>query len=524
MRSHATTALAWPSWARHALACVLAAAAALPAAAADHVLVITLSEYAPTATVGALKGVLVDRQNALEIARRLGLNPAAAVLLHDAQATLAGIRQALAQLEQTVAANDRVFIYYSGHGASKRVADVCQSTLVTYEDDDLLSSEFYGFIARIKARVPRQLLVMLDACHSGEFAERSAREKSVGTAAAWRPKMRTRARNGEPPCNAPVNLLAAGMQGVDKARHMAKGTVNETFGGQMVMFSAARDNEVAWDSDAGGAATGAALRCLAEPGLASAEGSGFISAEALRRCAQARLDHEQSAAERQHVVVHGQTTAPLLPTWADAVTPAPASASNTLEALVQLSDPSWRVLMEPYVGARLREAGRPPFQWATTQRMQIGSRDRLQVTVLSPLPGHLYLVYASRDSNKFELMYPTERETFTLVLQPNVPYTIPLQWPAAGNNGLAEQDTLLAIVSEQPMPELHQFLQGGGQVATAELSSKLAAASSRPCKAATAGTPGCAAAAVDKAFGPAEARVAPMARRFGAARVLVDEF
>jgi hypothetical protein len=224
------------------------------ARSADHVLAITISEYKSGASVGPLAGVLADRRSALAIAERIGFDTSGAVELHDRQATLAGIRNAFERLLLAVKPNDRVFVYFSGHGGSKRISNACQSSLITHDDEDLMSMEFYGQLEQLKTRAPRQIFVMLDACHSGDFTERAARTKGQSLP-QMRPKMRTLPKSGEIPCDAPINDLAAKLRASGRMRLAAKGTTNEELGGQLVMISAAQHNEVAWDSDQGGMAT-----------------------------------------------------------------------------------------------------------------------------------------------------------------------------------------------------------------------------------------------------------------------------
>ncbi len=313
-------------------ACALVAWSSFGSHAADHVLSITLSEYAPLARLESLDGVQEDRRSALKIAQRLGFDTSHAVEITNSQATLFGIRNALDRLEGTVKSNDRVFVYYSGHGGTKRVSNVCQSTLVTYEDEDLLSSELHARLQRIRGKLPKQLFVMLDACHSGEFVDQSFKSKGLGTTtSALRPKMRKKAKDGLPACNAPVNFINTRMNTanrVGKGRSVAKGTFNEASGGQMVMFSAAKDNELAWDSDHGGAATSAALSCLTGTELQPVHGSNFVSVDELRQCVQVKINTEQPLAIRQHVVAQGQTTAPWIPTVAPSLSATVPSAAE----------------------------------------------------------------------------------------------------------------------------------------------------------------------------------------------------
>ena len=50
-----------------------------------------------------------------------------------------------------VADGDRVFVYYSGHGSTKQVAQTCQASLVTYEGEDYLSSELHAALQSTSA-------------------------------------------------------------------------------------------------------------------------------------------------------------------------------------------------------------------------------------------------------------------------------------------------------------------------------------------------------------------------------------
>lgn len=503
-------------WYLKIAAIALVCGQALTARSADHVLLITLDHYAPQAGLSALDGVHIDRRSALQIATRLGISANQVVTVQNEQATLSGIRQALGQLAQQVQVNDQVFVYYSGHGGTRLQGATCQSSLVTYDNEDLLSEEFFERLSKVRSQLPKRMFVLLDACHSGQFA-------SVAKGAtALRAKFRSAKADPQPQCNAPVNFIRQGFERVDKSARLAKGTLNEALGGQFVLLSAAKDNEVAWDGERGGAATDAVLRCLEAGNLISAEGSGFVSTEALRQCAQNRIDGEFSAQQRQHLVASGQVSAPLLAA-SPAVSTGPSSAANTLEALAANSDPGWQVRMEPYVGKIRREDVNAPYQWANSTRIRIGSSERLQVTVNSQRDGFLYLVYASRESNQFALLFPADRQDYFLRANQS-PVTINRRWPAEGNSGTPEQDTVLAIVSEQPWPELHQYLQGNSQPATQWLSQRLAQASNSQCTSSGGAAEPCRR-SPGKALGAGESTEAQASgRRYGVARVLVDEY
>jgi hypothetical protein len=484
--------------------------------AADHVLTITLDSYRTDAGLNALDGVQIDRQSAIVIAEKLGYDTSRIVQVKNEQATSAGIRSALSRLEQELEPGDRAFVYFSGHGGSVQVDGVCQSSLVTYEGDDYLSSEFAASLSRIKAKTPGKVFVLFDSCHAGELTERVARAKG---SFSLRPKFRARTRGGDAPCKAPINF---GQQAMPPK---SKGTFNENMAGdRLVMLSAARENEVAWDGASGGVATRATAQCLSEGGLQSTDGSGFISAESLRQCAQSKLDVSQSDSTRQHIVAYGRALDPL------AVAPSSGSSAKsdavaTLTAIASQSDPSWKVRIEPYVGERRRDQVSQAYQWSDRQRIRIGSKEHIELTAQSDRSGYLYLLYASRDSNCYELLYPKSVAAQDNWISANTPYRVPERWPALGNEGKPDQDTILAIVSDQPMPALmDQFKHGGQCNANASVAMNVAAAVTLPCKSLGPGESTCKAGPPRKLLGRGESTAAGDEKRYGAAGVVLDEY
>lgn len=84
-------------------------------------------------------------------------------VLVDGQATLAGIRAALAKLAADTTADDTVAIFFSGHGAL--VPYDCKRSVLT--GTTIGEAELSAAIAAIKA--PR-VMVVVDACHAGGTA------------------------------------------------------------------------------------------------------------------------------------------------------------------------------------------------------------------------------------------------------------------------------------------------------------------------------------------------------------------
>ena len=95
-------------------------------------------------------------------------------VLIDKEATLEGIRKALADLESAATADDTVVIFFSGHGTSLDTGASTTSALVPYDckltnlaETTLGEAELSLAISAIKA--PR-VIVVIDACHAGGVA------------------------------------------------------------------------------------------------------------------------------------------------------------------------------------------------------------------------------------------------------------------------------------------------------------------------------------------------------------------
>src|SRR5260221_2528980 len=75
-----------------------------PLLPSNHAIIITVSEYQRS----PLPGVLTDRKLATELARRFGVPPQNIVELSEQRVTRDGLRQALADMNQTIIPGDRL--------------------------------------------------------------------------------------------------------------------------------------------------------------------------------------------------------------------------------------------------------------------------------------------------------------------------------------------------------------------------------------------------------------------------------
>lgn len=249
-----------------------------------HALIIGIGQYSAASQTAPLNGVSRDMVNARRMAREMGIPDHAITMLRDSQATKENIQREFRHLNEKVRPGDRVFIYHSGHGTRYAHANSCRQGLQTYTpgrftQDDILTEEEIAAYTRPISEKADKVVMMIDACFSGGVIRGAAR--SVQAQVTLRPKF------------SGVNVSGCDNVGVNQGATRSLlselrrlGVHEENF----VQIAAARDDEVSWDSDElGGLATHVMAQCLTG-GAADLNGSGAISLDEVRACAQARLD------------------------------------------------------------------------------------------------------------------------------------------------------------------------------------------------------------------------------------------
>jgi metacaspase-1 len=170
------------------LLCVLAGAVLLgaaPAQARQRALLIGVGDVPNN----PLPAIDLDIDNMKKVAAVMGFTPGDIKVLFDEEATYANVRRALASwVREGVGPDDHVLIYFSGHGT--RVPDPSSTNGVAHAlvlhdvqlatiagraslKNVLMGREFGAALAAIPSR---NVLVLLDACHSGT----TTRELSLG--------------------------------------------------------------------------------------------------------------------------------------------------------------------------------------------------------------------------------------------------------------------------------------------------------------------------------------------------------
>jgi metacaspase-1 len=332
-----------------------------------------------------LPAIDVDIENMKKNAVVMGFKPDEIRVLYDEQATYANVRDALTTwVRDGVGRNDRVLIYFSGHGT--RVADA-QSTggqddaLVMHDAQPvniegratvknvLLGRELGAAIAKIPSQ---QVLVLVDACHSGH----STRDIQLGNLSLGTSRAVTRFYSYPGMPQAPTPGTATRGFTVARAANVASGDEN------YAALSAARDDELASGTEQGGMFTLGVSGAIQD----AARDGKHPSVDDLRQAATVYIAAHLKEQDRSHPVADGN----------------PRLVRGEL-ALLPLKDgqgPTWQSLLA------LAAKGQPlKVSAGGGQQIRVGEQVVLEVTV--PREGYLNVV--SVDSqDRATVLYPNK--------------------------------------------------------------------------------------------------------------------
>lgn len=430
-----------------------------PARAEIHALIMTISQY--QGGVPPLAGVRYDAKSAAAIARKMGVPEKNIAYLRDQQLTLAGMRRALDELTNRIQPNDQVFIYYSGHGSRTLVreqgAERCAESLVSVDADFLTDTELEQRLKKISQKADK-VITLFDACHSGGVTTRAA----PGKQPAFSPKYW--AKGGIEACSKPVNRLTRGLNA--NAKVAGSGAQN------YVYIAAARDNEISLDQPGkGGVATQAWRDCITGAAR-DLNGSGGLSADEIRQCAQAKINyalkdaegylpHNVSIAGNPNAILAFSETAPAKPPVAEPVPPAvtppapavtpPAPAAPAVPAPVVVTGAP-PVAASPHATLAdiyYRRDDRRRVDVALVRPALKINRDKFEFTLTSSHPGYVYLLMVGSDGKTFDMLFPNRLDKNNHVQAGQAVKLPRTDWEIVAQ-GPAGKDQLLAIVADAP--------------------------------------------------------------------------
>lgn len=429
------------------------------ALAADQVLIMTISDYrnAP------LPGVRYDANNAMELAQKLGYDTSRVTVLRDQQITANGMRQALSDFSARVQNNDRVFIYYSGHGASYlNSRGQCSAALVSQDEKLVDTQEIKKHLDQIKGKV-QDVLVIFDACYSGGHQDlalmaaggsqrggKSAMRAEGLSSKAWMPKEGER-------CDTPVNFTKSWPSPTLGARGISNPENNFTF------IAAASEQQVALDDkEKGGLATTSLLQCATD-GVAT---SALASPATLAKCAQAKINASVPSLNARYgskwtahdLQVDGNTQRPLVSVRTVApssvepgLTVPSTNAGRVMQSFKQIlagANGNWVLSVQPTkqtVALGLPESERAVFfPYSTNQS------------------GYGYLLYVGSDGIDMMQMFPAPGQLGS---------KLPTQgkFPGVRIDGPAGKNTFLFILSKTTRSFDDIFKNGSAEITPASL-------------------------------------------------------
>jgi hypothetical protein len=407
-----------------------------PPLASNHALIISVAGY-PRAP---LPGVAKDRASATELAERFGVPRENIAYLSEKEVTRQGLQRALDRLEGQIQPGDKLYIYFSGHGARflNKSTGQCTESLVMQNRVLVTNDEFSDMVKPLSAKADKTV-VMLDACHAGGVAELAAARGL--DAATHIPRAKFDPESSTAACANAVNLRTfSGTRGIEL----------DTTDNNLVILAAARKNEVAWDTDQGGAMTYSFLQCVKGEAV-DKDHSGSVSMQELTDCVQGRLDGQEDRGQLQHLTLTGNSD--LVPGFTEDPAPGPGPAPdpgpqppvpspppspspeiNTLTALNDIyaqRDDRWGVQVS---------LGKPTLQIGT---------DVLDFSITSQRDGFVYIFYLGTQPNSFYLLFPNQLDTRNDI-KAGEELRLPRPDWSVNALGPAGTDHLLIMVTENP--------------------------------------------------------------------------
>ncbi len=414
-----------------------------------HALIIGIGRYGE-ASIPALPGAHIDRESATQMAQAMQVPTSNITYLQDDQATAAGIRGALAALNNRVAEGDRVFIHYSGHGTRymDKAAGGCVEALLAYEgttNATIPNKEMATLLSPITNKTDK-LFVMYDACHSGGIISSASTTRTRGFLnknddGTLRPKFAAISEE----CSKPVNI---------KTRNLLVEAVEQKALPQdIVHISSSRSDEVSFDDqEKGGLATEFMRDCMLRDAK-DLDRSGSISVDEIRQCAQTKINDRMQGDplyKAHNISLTGN--ADFVPAW---FSQASTAASQTIAAAASTSTTVATEVVAALTGEQAlkrlfdqRDGKRKVEVTAAKTQLKIG-QDTMDFSVKSNKAGYVYVALAGSDNKSLYVLFPNDLdknnriEAGQTMLLPRPNWKVRSQGPEGSNQ-------LLVFVSDGP--------------------------------------------------------------------------
>ncbi len=403
--------------------------------AANRALLVGVGQYQ---YVNSLPGIAIDLNILRQWAPRLGFTEVE--VLQDQQATYANVRAALQRLTSGLGPNDRALFYFSGHGAQFKddngdEADSVDEGLIM-SDTDLSGPKPCNVLlddeidALINAMPNGELIVLMDACHSGTATKSLSNRGLVTLEASSYMPATTGEVKGLGFYEAPAKDLTVVERHV--SRHPAANA-------RYVALSAARDEERA---------------------RASGNGSFFTLGlhEAFKTAVATAADITPQKLHDQTMAFIQANVKPQQDQFTPQLTGNPELFNKDIRVVASARTNSqgdlwaqFETLMQPYDHAGLK------LTTDRGERIKIGQWYTLQVQLPSDLGGYLSVVAIDRGSEEATVLFPNDwmgETAFAAGATVKLPPTSTANW---GLQALPPASTtlLVALVTPEPL-QVHE--------------------------------------------------------------------
>lgn len=365
--------------AKHALRAACAATVALAgllghAHAENHALIMWIGNYSDPRN--NLPGIEKDAANAKKIARAMGVSDNNILEYSNSQLTTSGMKGAISQLASKIRKDDKVFIYFSGHGGQvpSQGGGGCTEGMVAHEGSLYYDYDLQGDLDSLGSKAS-QIVMLNDSCFSGGAATKDLRAGAM--AKVFPGQLKNTSAKGSYACGDAVNKMS---------RNLSAAAARS--GGGMVYLSASSDKEVAFATNDGSVATLGWAQCVTQ--RADLSRDGVINGEELQRCAQ---DFVNKNNFRQTVGLVGDGKLPVLFNLPDAAS-ASINPRNVFESIAAGADRNLQLALN-----------------TSLQRLSISRKDKLEFSVTTPQAGYLYLLHIGSDGKTFDVLFPNQYDT-----------------------------------------------------------------------------------------------------------------
>jgi Caspase domain/Domain of unknown function (DUF4384) len=415
----------------------------LPPRSNRHALIISISEYA-VSTVSPLPGTRHDRESATQIALAMQIPQQNIVYLRDSEASGAGIRKAIADLNRKVQKGDRVFIYFTGHGTRYFDPDIngCVEALLPYDAtfEGMISNRDLAVSLKPITDKVDKMMVMYDACHSGGVIDQSP------SIASTRGFITPQDDGRLSPKFSPSSASCAAPSNVKSRSLSVEQSQLGVFSQDVILISASRDHQVSFeDAEKGGLATQFMRDCMLREAK-DLNGSGAISIDEIAQCAQSKIDKRLAGVfglSPHQIQIKGNKE--FVPAWfsqATLVASQPVFSSGAPSSKQTDGEKSLNQLFEQ------RDAKHRLQVIAAKTKLKIGT-DKVDLTITSSEGGYVYVLLAGSDNKSTYLLFPNELDSNNRI-ESSHPLRLPRdswQMSAGGPEGV---NTILIIVASAP--------------------------------------------------------------------------